>query len=67
MKTESEKYILGVITGMIVMSIITVSAIELCNASDIEYNANDFGWKVDTVIDALNELYNHKICVEIYV
>ncbi len=49
------------------LSFISVAAINLCNAKDIEYNAGDTNWDVDTVEDALNELYqdngsNAKIC-----
>ncbi len=44
---------------LIIFSISSVSviALSLCNAKDIEYNANDNSWDVDTVEDALNDLY----------
>ena len=37
-------------------------AISLCNAKDIEYKASDTSWDVDTVSDALNDLYENNSC-----
>ena len=42
------------------LSTISVVAINLCNAKDIEYKASDETWDVDTVSDALNDLYRNK-------
>ena len=50
------KVILGILLGLSI-STISVVAISLCNAKDIEYNSKDTTWDVDTVEDALNDLY----------
>ena len=39
-------------------SIIGVGAVTLCNAKDILYSPTDEAWDIDTVDDALNDLYN---------
>ncbi len=39
------------------LSMVNGYAISLCNAKDIEYEASDTTWDVDTVSDALNDLY----------
>ncbi len=54
-----KKVILGILIGLS-LSAISVVALNLCNAKDIEYNASDINWDVDTVSDALNDLYKSK-------
>ena len=54
-----KKVILAFILGLS-LSTISVVALNLCNAKDIEYKASDTTWGVDTVEDALNELYRNK-------
>ena len=54
-----KKVILAFILGLS-LSTISVVAISLCNAKDIEFNASDETWDVDTVSDALNDLYRNK-------
>ncbi len=56
-----KKVILGILIGLS-LSTISVVAISLCNAKDIEYKASDTNWDVDTVEDALNDLYNENSC-----
>ena len=51
-----KKVILGILLGLS-LSTISVVALNLCNAKDIEYKASDTSWDVDTVEDALNDLY----------
>ena len=53
-----KKVILGILIGLS-LSTISVVAISLCNAKDIEYKASDTKWDVDTVEDALNDLYKN--------
>ncbi len=54
-----KKVILAFILGLS-LSTISVVAISLCNAKDIEYTSKDTTWDVDTVEDALNDLYKNK-------
>ncbi len=54
-----KKVILAFILGLS-LSAISVVALSLCNAKDIEYNSKDATWDVDTVSDALNDLYKSK-------
>ncbi len=44
------------------LSMVNGYAISLCNAKDIEYKASDTSWDVDTVSDALNDLYENNSC-----
>ena len=55
------KYVIGIIIGLFFGSIIGASAVTLCNAKDILYSPTDDAWDIDTVDDALNDLYN--VCV----
>ena len=53
------KYIvIGLFIGLFFGSIIGVGAVTLCNAKDILYSPTDDAWDIDTVDDALNDLYN---------
>ncbi len=52
------KYVIGIIIGLFFGSIIGAGAVTLCNAKDILYNSSDEAWDIDTVDDALNDLYN---------
>ncbi len=53
------KYIVLLIVGCLFFgSIIGAGAVTLCNAKDILYNSSDEAWDIDTVDDALNDLYN---------
>ncbi len=54
-----KKVILAFILGLS-LSAIGVAALSLCNAKDIEYTSKDTSWDVDTVSDALNDLYKSK-------
>ncbi len=54
-----KKTILAFILGLS-LSALGVAAISLCNAKDIEYTSKDPTWDVDTVSDALNDLYKSK-------
>ncbi len=54
-----KKVILAFILGLS-LSAIGVVAISLCNAKDIEYKPSDTTWDIDTVEDALNDLYKVK-------
>ena len=54
-----KKVILAFILGLS-LSTISVVALSLCNAKDIEFNASDATWDIDTVSDALNDLYRNK-------
>ena len=56
-----KKVILAFILGLS-LSAIGVAALSLCNAKDIEYKASDTTWDVDTVEDALNDLYQEDMC-----
>ena len=56
-----KKVILGILIGLS-FSVLSVAAISLCNAKDIEYKASDTTWNVDTVEDALNDLYQNNSC-----
>ncbi len=56
-----KKVILGILIGLS-LSTISVVAINLCNAKDIEYTSKDPSWDVDTVSDALNDLYENNSC-----
>ncbi len=53
------KYIvIGLFIGLFFGSIIGAGAATLCNAKDILYSPSDEAWDIDTVDDALNDLYN---------
>ncbi len=53
------KYIvIGLFIGLFFGSIIGAGAVTLCNAKDILYSPSDDAWDIDTVDDALNDLYN---------
>ncbi len=56
-----KKVILAFILGLS-LSTISVVALSLCNAKDIEYKSSDTNWDVETVEDALNELYSEDNC-----
>ncbi len=53
-----KKVILGILIGLS-LSAISVVAVSLCNAKDIVFSADDETWDVDTVSDALNDLYQN--------
>ena len=53
-----KKYILGIITGVIGMLIIGVSATILYNAKDIVFTPKQNDWNVSSVGEAIEDLYN---------
>lgn len=55
-----KKYVLGIVTGMLLMAVLFVGASIFYNAKDIEFNSNDNDWNVTNVEDALNYLYSDK-------
>ncbi len=50
--------IIILVIGLFFGSIIGAGAVTLCNAKDILYSPTDEAWEIDTVDDALNDLYN---------
>ncbi len=60
-----KKVILGILIGLS-LSTISVAAISLCNAKNIEYTSKNTIWDVDTLEDALNDLYENYKCSSEY-
>ena len=53
-----KKYIFGIITGSIITFVITISAVYLYSAKDVEFIPEDSNWNVHNVGDAINNLYS---------
>lgn len=49
--------IIILVIGLFFGSVVGAGAVTLCNAKDILYSPNDNAWDIDTVDDALNDLY----------
>ncbi len=56
---KKRKFIL-IILVILISSIVSVYSLNLCNAKDILFNPSDNNWNVETIEDALNDLYENK-------
>ena len=56
--TVKSKYVIVLLIVFLLGSITGAGAFALCNAKNILYSPTDDAWDIDTVDDALNDLYN---------
>ena len=55
-----KKYILGILTGLIIACGFCVTAAVLYNSSEVGFTPTDSNWHVNNVEDAINDLYKDK-------
>lgn len=53
-----KKFLLGIITGLLISSGVVLAANYIYKADEISYTPNNNEWNVDNVDDALKDLYN---------
>ena len=53
-----KKYLLGLISGLLISGTIAYAANYLYQADEVSYTPSNTNWDVDNVDDAINELYN---------